>query len=293
MYVLQPDHVRELIAICEAPGTEIPVPNSRNLVGLAASLGLLSCKVQKKTGVRIGILSLATDLYDLLRSIPEKELASTGERLEKAERQMALCLRIYGMLPMEKMWELLQGRDGIPSDLSEFKRFLFWHDRFLNMVQTSSLLDAPYSDYIALPTVPMELVYRQQKDYGADLEDYRSFPGTPEAMSELLGESLFAANSLAGLLISWGIFEEGKRDDLSASLSAGAVAGCSPSDLDELLPENFEVPDLPGEISYWGCLTALCLKSPAAPLKGYSRLEYAEKKGQKPVFAAHRRVLQK
>lgn len=285
LYVLFKDEYAELVRLMKLPRGEIK-ENLENpdiwIKGAVLGLADISVKHGKK-GSRAEI-SFASDAEALLSALTAKERNAVYRKLKSFSDNFGNLIVFYGFIELDALYKIYCQSYGAAIERTEFNRYIYWHERFNNQIQTA-VTDEGIS-YAAVPQVDMETLGRKIRKYAGDLE-YAMYP-----VKDLkkMADNIGARSEWVDILFSCLHFQAGLPQSVTGSVLEDIFCSVMNGDtMPEIMEQLYEAldgfgikPELALRCDMWVCISGLMLEVELPMLKGRSRTGYGEEKNVSP-----------
>ncbi len=258
------------------------IENGRNISDMlikAMALGLLDAKfIQEENTYRVEIC-FAKDLEDILSGL--KESRQTYRWLQNYSDKLENFILVYGLIEMDALYDMFCDVYNEKISQADFRRFVYWHARFNNLIQTVYTADG--TSYAASIQIDAQKVLHDQMNYTENL-DYQSYSrhglkqraknpadvhGSLQALYEIMIFGMHLPESAADQMMSV-VFERIKNGGtLTDVLNSFSLFDSAEEELAVVC-------------ALWESLADIMLELELPMLKGRSREEYASLKQISP-----------
>jgi uncharacterized protein YecA (UPF0149 family) len=282
LYVLYENEYKELIKWIKSPKEmKTGVVKERNIFIKALCLGLAEIEIQKQGGKACMQLSFASDLPQILLPLDKAYCRKTYAGIKAFSEKLQKIILCYGLIELESLYDMFCRIYHITMDRKNFNRYLYWHARFNNLVQTGFSGDG--KSYVAGISLDIKNVLINMHKYADDLEYMEhSFKEIKQMSDDLSMKNDWFDCLFLNLHYQLQIDEEYAAeiiDDIYAAILNGESLSEVMDMVYQLLPKNM---DLQGACELWTCIAGLMMELQLPMLKGRSREIYAREKGISP-----------
>ncbi|WP_407691003.1 plasmid pRiA4b ORF-3 family protein [Ruminococcus turbiniformis] len=275
MYVFFEDEWKELKYLRNLNRKEIKFSGKDlDTVIKALALGIMHVNIPDETEGAAAVLELAADGENLFPAVTPKETRERYRHIRSLSDKLGEMILSYGMIEIHSMHTLFCKINQENPEEADFFRFLYWHARFNNMLQTVYLADG--TCFAVMDGLDPRRIFQDMTKYSEGM-DYRIFTQnelyanakTPLYVYPEL-ESLYS--SLTGSLRLPVPFAE----ELLTDISHGIMDGCTLKEIfDSISALNLDEKPLDLTCELWEAVSGVMLVFPVPMLKGRSRTEYA------------------
>lgn len=279
LYVLDEEEYQEFLRWTKFPcGIVRERPEQNNALIKAVSLGLADITVQKKKAGSRAILSFAKDLRSILSPLKAELKKKTYRELDKFSSKLGNMILAYGFADLDCLFEMFGRIYHDSMGRETFFRYVYWHARFNEMVQTAYSLDG--RNYVCALQIDMEAILKKTKKYADDL-DYVMFSA---AELKKMSESIANRSYWTEILVRTMRFQLGLSNEQAAMCMEDMFISIMNGDaLTEVLKQAYGMcqkeTSLMGMCELWESTVGVMLELELPMLKGRSRNQYAEEKG--------------
>ena len=280
LYVFLEDEYQEFLRWSSQPCGEFRRENKfEDMPVKAIALGLMDVSFTKMDNRCVVTVSFASDLTEILK--PLKNVRPIFQWIKRYSDRLRNFILVYGMIEMDALYDMFCSIYSETIAREDFLRFVYWHARFNNKIQTMYTPD--YENYAAAVPINGDKVLKDQIEYAEEL-DYRIWTRSElkrkadDIMEEhrafqYLFEGLFYGARLPEPVVNQ------IMNDIAASIQNGRTIteifeGCILSVCSQI--------DLETTCSLWENLASAMLEMELPMLKGRSREEYAAHKKISP-----------
>ena len=245
----------------------------------AIALGLLDAEfIQEEHTYRVKI-RFAKDLEDILSGL--KESRQTYRWLQSYSDKLKNFILVYGLIEMDALYDMFCDIYKEKISQADFRRFVYWHARFNNLLQTVYTADG--TSYAASIQIDAQKVLHDQMNYAEDL-DYQSY--SRHGLKQRAQNPADVHDSLHALyeVMIYGMqLPESAANQMMNAIFERIKSGGTLTDV----LDSFSLFDPMEEVlaavcAVWMSLAAIMLELELPMLKGRSREEYASLKQISP-----------
>lgn len=284
LYVLEEEELQELLRLLQCnPGRLNEQPDIDSIIK-GMSLGLIDCACNDKNNIQTVQIAFSKEAEPILTSLKPAKISMEYKKLQTISGRIHLLLQPYGILDMDTLYEKYCDYWGNELNKDDLLRVAYWHCRFNNYVQTADYGEY-LKPYIALCDIDM---YEALSDMHACARD---IPYKPIDKEELMQWT----NGFCCVYQSWEDYElylrevaHLKDEQLSKVMTdtfTATACGCSAS---YLIQESLKICKPASPLQYvdlWLFTMSIVMDTGIVGLKGYSRAEYQNMKGNiPPIF---------
>lgn len=279
LYVLYEEEFREYLHLAGLPNGRLEkLPEGDTLIK-ALGIGLADIQIVKRKGKTRATLSFATDISPLLRSLPAVLRKKTYRDLRRFSEKLKTLVLVYGLIDFDSLRGMFQSVYHTVIAPEDFCRYIYWHGRFNNLLQTLYQADSRKA-YAAAIQLDADYVMKRLLRYSKDLE-YVSF--SEKELCER-SDSIFGRNDWIEVLYDVLLYElklpEAAAGVILELIFPKIMEGRSlPFVIERMLHILPEKPELSGLCELWCAVAGLLLEMKLPMLKGRSRRQYAKEKG--------------
>lgn len=302
LYVLYEEELREYLRLAGLPNGRLEKLPEGDALTKALGIGLADIHVEKRKGKTRAVLSFATDISPLLFSLSADLRKQTYRDLRRFSEKLKTLILVYGLIDFDSLRSMFQSVYHIVITPEDFCRYIYWHGRFNNLLQTLYRLDFEKA-YAAALQLDADYIMKKMLRYSKDLE-YVSFSKKKlREMADSISERSDWAEVLYNILRYRFKFTEVAAGVALEFIFPEIVEGRPlPFVFESMLQMLPEEPELSDFCELWYTLAGLLLELELPMLKGRSRLQYAEEKGisawdidmaeeeKKPVYVKERHM---
>ncbi len=280
LYVFYADEYREFRRWSSRKPGEFKSDNRlEDMPVKAIALGLMDAAFTGEDDRRTVTVSFASDLEEILKSL--KDIGPVCRWIKRISDKLRNIIVVYGMIEMDALYDMFCRVYKETVSRTDFLRFVYWHARFNNNIQTMYTPDNVA--YAAVTSADGGKILKDQMKYADDLEyRNRTEKELKRKAEDIMGEHEHVSYLYQALLIALQMPEPVLQEimtDIIESIQNG-----------DTLTEIFEECILPyydEEViavtgSIWENLAGAMLTMELPMLKGRSREEYAALKKISP-----------
>ena len=242
----------------------------------AVSLGMIDVKYEYEGTKVIAKLSFATDLYEIIHPFRGRVLDHFYHRLQDISGKIEEFIAVYGVLELDKFYQLFCKTYEETLSQIEFNRYIYWYARLNNLVQTATSPEG--ISYVASVELDMVRVVSDMNKYAADV-DYIEF--TRKEINEITrydgGEQIWIRDIYL-LLVNQLKLSEEVVGSLLQKMYVSILNGAPIAEVFNLLYHEIKVVQVEINCELWSLVLQLMLQQKLPMLKGRSRLEYGLEK---------------
>lgn len=228
-----------------------------------------------------GILRFAADLESLVGDLDVRKQRETYRKLKKFDEKVGNLLKFYCTMELEQLFELYGRIYKQKTEKEEFFRYVYWHGRFNNFVDTAYRLDG--KSFVSVKHLDLQKILEKEEKYGKNLP----YPEISAEEIEYLGDNLANRSDWMDILVNTLIYlMKVKPEDalevlyeLVSEIFSGGTIKELIEKLQELVKADWNMM-LYAEI--WGIFSNLMLELELPMLHGRSREQYAEEQNISP-----------
>ncbi len=279
LYVLYEEELREYLRLAGLPNGRLEKWPEDDTIIKALGIGLADIRIEKKKGKTKAILSFATDISPLLRSLPAALRKQTYRDLRRFSEKLRTLVVAYGLIDFDSLRGMFQSVYHTTIAPEDFCRYIYWHGRFNALLQTLYRKDTGKA-YAAAIQLDADYIMERVLRYSKDLE-YASF--SAKELCEM-ADSISGRSDWAQVLYNFLRYRFKFPE-----ITAGAALELVFPEIMEGRPLSFvmesvlhklpEEPELSDICELWCILAGMLLEVGLPMLKGRSREQYAEEKG--------------
>ncbi len=279
LYVLYEDELREYLNLAGLPNGRLEKLPEGDALIKALGIGLADIHIEKRKGKTRAVLSFATDISFLLRSLSADLRKQTYRNLTRFSEKLKTLILVYGLIDFDSLRGMFQNVYHTVTAPEDFCRYIYWHGRFNDLLQTLYRLDSGKS-YAAALQLDADYIMKKMLRYSKDLE---YVPFSKKKLREM-ADSISGRSDWAEVL--YNILRH--RFEFT-EITAGVILELIFPEIMEgrplpfvfesvlqMLPEEQELSDF---CELWCVLSGMLLELELPMLKGRSRRQYAEEKG--------------
>lgn len=163
-YIFDEAEYQDLVEWIQHPQKSISKKaESENMLIKALGMGLADF-VRKES---CGELSFASDISQFIGVVDIKAKKKTYKMLDKFDARMGKLIQVYGLIELESLYEIYKNLYEKNLEKEAFFRFIYWHARFNNLVNTVYHLDG--TCYVAMKELDVESIFEKTSDYAENL----------------------------------------------------------------------------------------------------------------------------
>lgn len=258
------------------------IENKQNMSDMpikAIALGLLDAEfIQEENTYRVKI-RFVKDLEDILSGLEESR--QTYRWLQSYSDKLKNFILVYGLIEMDALYDMFCDIYNEKISQADFRRFVYWHARFNNLLQTVYTADG--TSYAASIQIDAQKVLHDQQNYTEDL-DYQSY--SRHGLKQRAQNPSGVHSSLRALyeIMIYGMYlPESAADQMMNVVFERIKNGGTLTDV----LDSFSLFDPMEEevaivCALWKSLAAIMFELELPMLKGRSREEYASLKQISP-----------
>ena len=282
LYVFFEEEFRELKQFWSLPKGPVPAEQPCSDTHIKAlGLGLMDIRLTKECRKNKIQVSFARELGQLFSAFRENEVRKIYRRLQRLSGRLGDMILAYGMVELNSFYKMFCRIYGESLSEEEFKRLVYWHGRFNNLLRT--LYTGEGISYGVMLDLDAASLLDKIKTYSDDLE-YKLFSrGELRDYNRQTIETYPELGFLHNIfMFSMGL-PSSAADHMIESLYRELMNGCTMQEvLKRIELTEWEKEPLPVRSSLWSHLSSLMLEFPQPMLKGRSREEYAKEKKISP-----------
>ena len=282
LYVFFEEEFRELKQFWSLPKGPVPAEQPCSDTQIKAlGLGLMDIRLTKECRKNKIQVSFARELGQLFSAFRENEVRKIYRRLQRLSGRLGDMILAYGMVELNSFYKMFCRIYGESLSEEEFKRLVYWHGRFNNLLRT--LYTGEGISYGVMLDLDAASLLDKIKTYSDDLE-YKLFSrGELRDYNRQTIETYPELGFLHNIfMFSMGL-PSSAADHMIESLYRELMNGCTMQEvLKRIELTEWEKEPLPVRSSLWSHLSSLMLEFPQPMLKGRSREEYAKEKKISP-----------
>lgn len=283
LYVFFEDEYKEIRKWIKAPGCLRGTrPELEIVVTKALCLGLVEIEFPTKEGKRTAQISFAGDIRTFTDRLDRKLCRQTYRFLDAMSERLEGIILVYGAVELRSLYEMMRIVRGKTIEKEDFYRFVYWHARFNNLIQTAYMDDG--SCYALSVQIDALAVIPAMKKYTEDMEYARISPEEISFLASDISKSSEYMPILMDILCSFPKLSEeaaiGIVEDVFIDIMNGKTL---PEVLEYIFSAVPEAQDtLENRCDIWNCAAGIMLDLRLPMLKGRTRTEYAEEIGGTP-----------
>ena len=219
-------------------------------------------------------ICLASDIDQVIGVLDAKTKKSTYKALTEFDRRMGKLLQVYGLMELESLYEIYKDLYERNLDKEDFFRYIYWHARFNDMVNTVYQLNG--TCYVAMKELDAQGIIEKMAVYAEDLPYARY----SKREIDFKGEDLANRSEWMDILFTT-LHYQLKMDIYEAQSCMYEIVSAimSGESLNQII-ESVEVHNgkswsLGTAAEVWTVITGLMLELELPMLKGRYRLGYA------------------
>ena len=278
LYVMDAKEYDEFLKWIKLPCGKIDLNlKNQNMILKVLALGLGDFSVNEDTGY----LSFASDLKYVPEALDAKTRKKVYRELERFDNKIRELIVVYGVIELESLYGIYTKVFRIKIEKEDFFRYLYWHSRYNDFVDTSYTLDG--TCYVSSKDLDVQRIMKKTEVYTENL----SYASYSEDEITYLAEDLSNRSEWIDILFTTLHFQM-KLDIYEAQswlfeMVSQIMNGSTISELITMLKDEIKQ-DWSLEIytELWTVLSGLMLELELPMLKGRTRLMYAEEKGISP-----------
>lgn len=226
----------------------------------------------------IAELCFASDIRQYIGNLDEQRKRKTYRKLEKFDERVGKMLQIYGMVELESMYGLYQKTYRDKVEKEEYFRYIYWHARFNDFVNTVYSMDG--TCYAVLKEINPQIILEKTEKYAVDLP-YKQYRADE---IDFLAEDLANRNEWVDILFTTLHYQLGMDIFDAQYWLIETVSAVVNGDTIDLVIENIEKQskkqlNLTKKAEVWQVVSGLMLEMELPMLKGRSRIEYEMEQG--------------
>ena len=277
-YIFDPEEYRNLEKLVSHPGQGISwqLGTSVTIIKMLG-LGLSDFTLEKKTGT----FYLASDIKEYIGILDTKTKKKMYRKLDQMSERIGQMLQVYGVMERDALYEMYKKLYDSKQEEREFERFIYWHLRFNDIVNTAYLLDG--TCYVSSKELDAQRIVELRSIYSEKL-DYRKYSVKEIAdRAESLGNRSDWMDILFSMLCQQFKLNPYEAEDFLVEIVCDIFNGRTIDDIVksmELRCKKYW--DMGTAAEIWSMLTGLMLDLELPMLKGRTRQEYAEERKISP-----------
>lgn len=281
LYVLGEDEYKELLRWMKLPHGRCEIPQQNDMLIKAAALGLADITVVKNRGKTKAKLSFAKNSQSIIGSLSTDVRKQTYRELSGFSKKLKDIILVYGIVDFDSLYDMFGKIYHVAMEQEDFCRYVYWHARYNNLVQTAYSLDG--TRYVAAVQLDVMPVLKKMLFYSGDL-DYVLFSKKElRRKADDLAERSEGIDALFTMLCYSLKLSESMASQMVEEIYSGIMDGYSLSEIidsvDEALPQRTKLTEA---CDLWEITANLMLELELPMLKGRSRNRYAEEKDISP-----------
>ena len=226
-------------------------------------------------------LSFATDVDCFIGSVDAKTKKKTYRTLAEFDNRMGKLIQVYGLIELESLYEIYKTLYETDLDKQFFFRYIYWHARFNDFVNTIYHLDG--TCYVASKELDVQSVFEKTEDYARELQ----YAVYSRREIEDMGEDLANRSEWVDILFTTLHYQLGMDVHEGQAwliwVVSAIVNGETLNQIMEVLEgENREKWNLEVAAEVWTVISGLLLELELPMLKGRCRMQYAEEQKGSP-----------
>lgn len=272
LYIFDENEYRELTEWVRYASLGIIADKPENINMMIKALGMgLADFVNKGEYWEIGF---ARDVDCCIDSVDAKIRKKTYRVLYEYDARMGRLMQIYGVIELESLYEIYRNLYETDLEKEEFYRYLYWHSRFNDMVDTAYQLDG--TCYVASKMLEAQGIFEKMKVFAGDL----AYAVYSRREIESKGDDLANRSDWVDILYTTLHYQLRMEPYEAQSWLIEIVTSIMNGDtLDQIigdLEEKCESWNLEVAAEVWTVVSGLMLELELPMLKGRCRLQYAE-----------------
>lgn len=285
LYVLEENEYKELLkSWTDSEGKSRINPEDMNIWAKILCLGLADVIFPENQAEEIVQIEFACDLAELLKPLSGNARTRVCHRINTFSNNLEVLMLFYGVIELQELRRIYEKTFHIQMEETDFNRFVYWHARFNNLIQTAVAEDG--SSYAAMRDINLGKVVRLLDKYAGDM-DYQLFPA---AELKKKANNIGCRSGWVEMLFSrlcWGLKmpEETAAEVLEESF-CDIMNGDNLKQIMEALQKHlllFHIQTgLADKCKFWEMISGLTLEIELPMFKGRSRLEYGREKNISP-----------
>lgn len=275
MYIYNEKQYDELVQLNSKPlGYMCNLGQYEETIVKTISLGLGSFSVEGDY-VRIG---LASDIDKYIENIDKNVKKKVYKEINKLDDRVGSIVLAYGMLELESLYDIYRSRYYKNQNKEDFYRYVYWHARYNNLINTFSNGDGKRyvsSKYVTSPENIVKNMDKYVKDMPyiiytrEQIVDYADDIGNWSEWIDILYDSLVNIFNIP----------EYEANDILIETLSKVISGYTIDQIfDELFKDYMDNENIEACIQIWETITGLMLEIQLPMLKGRNRIEYADEK---------------
>ena len=273
LYIFDENEYRELSEWFQhASQKRIPQKSKyRNMLIKALSLGLVDFVSEEKCQK----LCFASDVEQFIGVVDTTTKKRTYKALSDYDNKMGKLMQVYGLIELENLYMIYKKMYDVNIDKEDFFRYVYWHSRFNDMVNTAYQLDG--TCYVAQKEIEAQNVLEQIGKYSQDLPYVVYSRQEIERMAgDLCNRSEWVDIFYTTLHYQLGMNEFQAQNGLVGIIIA-IFNGYTLNEIIQILEEQSNKEwDVEVAVELWLVLLGLMVELELPMLKGRSRMQYAE-----------------
>ncbi len=204
------------------------------------------------------------------------------KEINKLDDRVGSIVLAYGMLELESLYDIYRSRYYKNQNKEDFYRYVYWHARYNNLINTFSNGDGKRyvsSKYVTSPENIVKNMDKYVKDMPyiiytrEQIVDYADDIGNWSEWIDILYDSLVNIFNIP----------EYEANDILIETLSKVISGYTIDQIfDELFKDYMDNENIEACIQIWETITGLMLEIQLPMLKGRNRIEYADEKIYQP-----------
>lgn len=154
LWQMEIEEAKAFLNICRQADGPVKYNFCTETLYFAIGIGLAEIYVKSNGMQREAEICVAKNTVSLMKNITMQKLKSEVQKLDKVRRDIFPILQMYGMVDFRTLFERCREYIGLKMEEEEFYRFLYWHLKMRDEVQTATCA-ADKKPYVALKEVDM------------------------------------------------------------------------------------------------------------------------------------------
>lgn len=282
LYVFYEDEYKELLKWIKKPdGIVNEKPEESDMLIKALGLGLADLSITNKKGIQRARLSFAADIQQILEPLTTDHNKKIYRELKNFSDKLRTLILFYGVIDFESLYQMFREIYHESMDKEIFCRYLYWHARFNNLIQTAYTDDG--TSYAASVQMDLNAILGDIKEYSDDL-DYQMYSA---AELKKMTADINARNDNVDAIFSilhFGLHLQVEAcryllENMFEHIMSGGLLDLVLWDVYTLAADHERLESL---CSLWENVSGLMLELELPMLKGRSRNQYAQEKETSP-----------
>ncbi len=228
-----------------------------------------------------GTLCLASDIKKYIGMLDAKAKKKIYKKLDRMSDGTGALVQLYGVIDRESLYEIYKKIYDSKQEKTEYERFIYWHLRFNDIIDTAYLLDG--TCYVASKQVNAQKIIEKSEKYSKYLY-YKDYSADEIAY---LTDDLANRSDWMDILFSMLIYEFHinvyEAQDFLEKIASDIFNGETLDDLMKKVEHRCsKYWSVESALEVWSILSGLLLELELPMLKGRFRQEYAEQRGISP-----------